>query len=35
VLLALFVFAGAGLGLLKHHVIDPHLEAQKAATTHS
>jgi len=31
VLLALFVFGGAGLGVLKQQVIDPHLEAQKAA----
>jgi len=35
VLLVLFLLGGAGLGVLKQHVIDPHLEAQKAATTHS
>jgi len=30
VLVVLFLLGGAGLGILKQHVIDPHLEAQRA-----
>lgn len=33
VLIVLFLFAGAGLGLIQQRVVEPHLQAQKAEST--